>query len=105
MNPFSQNKDDGMADLPFCEAIAKEAVRNRVWVNVGKEWFAPSDFVKWAATKGNSMAHSKLTFKRDDVKLRDPVPIIAAMHAKLEKDQAKFAEFSGKVAAYFRDLR
>ncbi len=105
MNPFSQNKDDGIADMPFCEAIAKEATRNRVWVNVGKEWFAPADFVKWATTKTNSMVYGKLTFKRDDVKLRDPVPIIAAMHAKLEKDQEKFAEFSSNVAAYFRDLK
>lgn len=86
--------------------MAKEAARAKMWINYGKEWYTPEEFINLArATDVNGNTR----FEYEKVKISDPIAVIGRMQqlvrdrfTELDELQKKVNDFAIKVAAYYK---
>ena len=82
--------------------MATEAKINRLWINVGKEWYTHEEFPLAAERNKNSYHPHHTKYLIRDIKLRDPRTIIEKMNQRVEYIIQARNEFVGKVRDYYK---
>ncbi|MBX9449817.1 MAG: hypothetical protein KL787_08900 [Taibaiella sp.] len=98
-----ENRDlDKYATIHFCRKMATEAKINRLWINVGKEWYTHEEFPQAAERNKNTLYPFYTTYLIEDIKLRDPRTIIEKMNLRVEHIIQARDEFLRKVKEYYK---
>ena len=97
-----KSKYDEFLTWKALDRFVYEAKRNKVWFNMGREWYSPDEFMEIAKSLGPANLKEFTKIQRYGFKLRNPIPIINKMRDHLDQQERKLAEFATRVAISFR---
>ena len=88
--------------LTTVSKVVKEARLQKLWVVIGNKWFTPEEFEKYA---NSNLLDDNYRFPHamEDIKLGDPVEVIARMRTELEKKEKAITEWTLRVVEYYRN--
>lgn len=102
MGRWSQD-DNKHLSLRACMKLAQEATMNKVWINIGKEWYTPEEFRMLAEKQVVKYSDGMTTLEAEKVKLKDPRQIIPRMEQRIKEMVEIKESFAKKVNDYYKN--
>lgn len=95
-------QDEDFMSIQSCRKLAEEEKLAGYWINIGREWFTPEEFETMAENSLMLENPNKTNINFNEVKIKDPRPIVGRMQAEIQKMIDKKEAFEKRVRDYYK---
>lgn len=86
----------------FAYVMLKEARHYRMWIVFRRKWYSPDEFERYIKSDECKNYDGTFEFDTEDLKLKNPIPLLNKMREEIEKKQKGLTEFAIRIAESYR---